>query len=449
MGARQRFDGGEGVITGLLGGEQRLAQPKTAGSGGAWIKQAAVDGGGQLQSAHHVIDDVGVAQGGGQGRVSTRRGRQQCQGRTVQAGEQNLIPRRRTHQQIRNPHRRRQSVWASRQPGINEVAFAQLAQSTLHAFVGRSSQHHRSIVGAQGKLHHAALEVSTRRRTRTHVDDDDALAGEATLDPLGIGRRRLATQTRREQGWCARGLVHGVAHSAQQSFTGNEESVESREVARRRRGVDDEGDVHAGGCGLEVRGLGLSVQIGQPEGDIGAGRAIGGSTLQLQTRLHTQTREGIGKGLGDDVDRVGNAAMTLLQRRPRRSIGEQQAQAGERTGHGSGCSRVHRLRREAIVKGASKLVHSHPRRHIVSMKPVTIYTTTTCPFCVRAKQVLKSNDVPFEEIDVSNDDARRKWLLENTGQRTVPQIFIGTLSIGGCVDLEAVVKKGELKALLA
>lgn len=83
------------------------------------------------------------------------------------------------------------------------------------------------------------------------------------------------------------------------------------------------------------------------------------------------------------------------------------------------------------------------------MKPVTIYTTTTCPFCVRAKQVLKSNDVPFEEIDVSNDDARRKWLLENTGQRTVPQIFIGTLSIGGCVDLEAVVKKGELKALLA
>jgi glutaredoxin 3 len=83
------------------------------------------------------------------------------------------------------------------------------------------------------------------------------------------------------------------------------------------------------------------------------------------------------------------------------------------------------------------------------MKPVTIYTTTTCPYCIRAKQVLSSNKVPYSEVDVSDDDARRKWLVENTGQRTVPQIFFGDLSIGGCTDLEALVKKGSLNLMLA
>ncbi|MDP2344255.1 MAG: glutaredoxin 3 [Deltaproteobacteria bacterium] len=83
------------------------------------------------------------------------------------------------------------------------------------------------------------------------------------------------------------------------------------------------------------------------------------------------------------------------------------------------------------------------------MKLVTIYTTAICPYCVRAKQVLTSNKVPFSEIDVSDDDVRRKWLVENTGQRTVPQIFFGELSIGGCTDLEAIVKKGTLSTMLA
>ena len=83
------------------------------------------------------------------------------------------------------------------------------------------------------------------------------------------------------------------------------------------------------------------------------------------------------------------------------------------------------------------------------MKPVTIFTTTTCPYCVRAKQVLTTNQVPYTEVDVSDDDARRQWLVENTGQRTVPQIFFGELSIGGCTDLEAIVKKGALQSMLA
>ncbi len=83
------------------------------------------------------------------------------------------------------------------------------------------------------------------------------------------------------------------------------------------------------------------------------------------------------------------------------------------------------------------------------MKLVTIYTTAVCPFCVRAKQVLKTNGVDFSEVDVSEDDARRKWLLEQTGKRTVPQIFFGERPIGGCTDLEALVKKGELQTLLS
>ena len=83
------------------------------------------------------------------------------------------------------------------------------------------------------------------------------------------------------------------------------------------------------------------------------------------------------------------------------------------------------------------------------MKQVTIYTTTSCPYCVRAKQVLKAQQVPFSEVDVSDDDDRRGWLVENTGQRTVPQIFFGELSIGGCTDLEALVKKGALPAMLS
>jgi glutaredoxin 3 len=83
------------------------------------------------------------------------------------------------------------------------------------------------------------------------------------------------------------------------------------------------------------------------------------------------------------------------------------------------------------------------------MRPVTIYTTDTCPYCVRAKAVLKQHDVPFTEIDVTGDDERRRWLVEASGQRTVPQIFFGAESIGGCTDLEAVVARGELNAKLA
>lgn len=82
------------------------------------------------------------------------------------------------------------------------------------------------------------------------------------------------------------------------------------------------------------------------------------------------------------------------------------------------------------------------------MRNVTIYTTDVCPYCVRAKQVLMKHGVAFTEIDVTGNDEKRRWLLEKTGQRTVPQIFFGDDSIGGCTDLEALVGRGELAARL-
>ena len=82
------------------------------------------------------------------------------------------------------------------------------------------------------------------------------------------------------------------------------------------------------------------------------------------------------------------------------------------------------------------------------MRAVTIYTTTYCAYCVRAKAILTKEGVPFVEQDVTHDDAKRTWLVETTGSRTVPQIFFDAEPIGGCDDLEAIVRKGALKEKL-
>lgn len=79
---------------------------------------------------------------------------------------------------------------------------------------------------------------------------------------------------------------------------------------------------------------------------------------------------------------------------------------------------------------------------------VIIYTTPICPYCVRAKHLLTKKGVPFREIDVSHDAAMRAHLVETTGQRTVPQIFIGGEPIGGCDDMYALDRQGKLDALL-
>lgn len=83
------------------------------------------------------------------------------------------------------------------------------------------------------------------------------------------------------------------------------------------------------------------------------------------------------------------------------------------------------------------------------MNPVRVYTTRICGYCFAAKRLLASRDIPYEEIDVSDDRAQRLWLVEASGQRTVPQIFIGERSIGGYTELRAIARSGELDRLLA
>lgn len=83
------------------------------------------------------------------------------------------------------------------------------------------------------------------------------------------------------------------------------------------------------------------------------------------------------------------------------------------------------------------------------MKPVAVYTTTYCSFCVAAKNLLKAKDIPYEEIDVTNDPTMRQELVQRTGRRTVPQIFIGDEPIGGFVELKALADKDALAAKLA
>lgn len=83
------------------------------------------------------------------------------------------------------------------------------------------------------------------------------------------------------------------------------------------------------------------------------------------------------------------------------------------------------------------------------MPHVKIYTTPICPYCVRAKSLLKGKGADFEEIDVFMDpDTRAEMERMSGGRRTVPQIFIGARHIGGCDDLIALDRAGELDALL-
>jgi glutaredoxin 3 len=84
------------------------------------------------------------------------------------------------------------------------------------------------------------------------------------------------------------------------------------------------------------------------------------------------------------------------------------------------------------------------------MKPVRIYTTPICPYCVRAKSLLKKKGADFEEVDVFMDEgARAEMEAQTGGARTVPQIFIGETHVGGCDELYDLEKDGKLDPLLA
>lgn len=81
--------------------------------------------------------------------------------------------------------------------------------------------------------------------------------------------------------------------------------------------------------------------------------------------------------------------------------------------------------------------------------PVKMYTTEVCPYCVRAKALLKQRGVAsIEEIRIDTDPAAREEMMRITGRRTVPQIFIGQTHVGGCDDLIALDQRGGLLPML-
>ncbi|MEM9192299.1 MAG: glutaredoxin 3 [Myxococcota bacterium] len=82
------------------------------------------------------------------------------------------------------------------------------------------------------------------------------------------------------------------------------------------------------------------------------------------------------------------------------------------------------------------------------MARVVIYTTRICVYCRAAKQLFEKKDIEFEEIDVTTDPHKRAWLVAESGQRTVPQIFIDEKSYGGFTDVLALDQRGELDPLL-
>ncbi|MFO0125156.1 MAG: glutaredoxin 3 [Betaproteobacteria bacterium] len=83
------------------------------------------------------------------------------------------------------------------------------------------------------------------------------------------------------------------------------------------------------------------------------------------------------------------------------------------------------------------------------MNAVRMYTTHVCTYCVRANALLKQRGVAqIEEIRIDLDPAQRDHMMETTGRRTVPQIFIGTTHVGGCDDLIALDQRGGLLPLL-
>jgi glutaredoxin 3 len=80
---------------------------------------------------------------------------------------------------------------------------------------------------------------------------------------------------------------------------------------------------------------------------------------------------------------------------------------------------------------------------------VLVYTTDVCPYCVQAKALLRKKHAAFTEIDVRDRPELRRWLIEASSQRTVPQIFINGRSVGGFSDIAKLDRDGKLDGLLA
>ena len=80
---------------------------------------------------------------------------------------------------------------------------------------------------------------------------------------------------------------------------------------------------------------------------------------------------------------------------------------------------------------------------------IELYTTSYCGYCHRALALLQRKGLSYENHDVTGDSATRRWLIEVTGRRTVPQIFIDGRPIGGYTDLDDLDRRGELDRMLA
>ena len=84
------------------------------------------------------------------------------------------------------------------------------------------------------------------------------------------------------------------------------------------------------------------------------------------------------------------------------------------------------------------------------MPKVLMYSTAVCPFCVRAEQLLKRKGVTeIEKVRVDLDPDRREEMMQRTGRRTVPQVYIGATHVGGCDELYELERQGKLDSLLA
>ena len=83
------------------------------------------------------------------------------------------------------------------------------------------------------------------------------------------------------------------------------------------------------------------------------------------------------------------------------------------------------------------------------MAKVEIYTKSWCPYSIRAKRQLDDKGVPYEDIDVTTDAVREAEMVERSGRRTVPQVFVDGTHVGGSDDLQAAVENGLLDRLLA
>ncbi len=82
------------------------------------------------------------------------------------------------------------------------------------------------------------------------------------------------------------------------------------------------------------------------------------------------------------------------------------------------------------------------------MSDIYLYTTRFCPFCVQAKQLLDSKSLAYSEISVDGDPELRLEMMNLSGRRTVPQIWVGETHVGGCDDLWALERSGKLDSLV-